>query len=44
MAETTFISNTGIQFIHFKCKIEIDKLRQIKLVYFEDVDFGKRKN
>lgn len=43
MAETTFISNTGIQFIHFKCKIEIDKLRQIKFVYFEDVDLNRKR-
>lgn len=43
MAETTFISNTGIQFIHFKSKVEIDKLRQIKFVYFEDVDLNRKR-
>lgn len=33
MSEITLMSNTGIQFIHFKSKLEIVKLSQIKFVY-----------
>jgi hypothetical protein len=43
MSEITLISNTGVQFHSFKTKIEVDKLRQLKFVYFEDVDMIRKR-
>jgi hypothetical protein len=43
MSEITLISNTGVQFHTFKTIIQFDKLRQLKFVYFEDVDYNRRR-
>ena len=43
MSEKTLIANTGIQFIKFKKKLDNERLRKLKYVYFEDVDINRRR-
>jgi len=43
MAEKTLIANTGIQLIHLRTKIDTEKLRSQKFVYFEDVDLNRKR-
>jgi hypothetical protein len=43
MAEINLIGNSGVQFHRINAKIEKDKLRQLKYVYFEDVELNKRR-
>lgn len=43
MSDTTLIVNTGVQFIRIKKRIDVDKLRKLKFVYFEDVDINRRR-
>ncbi|MBM3185217.1 MAG: hypothetical protein FJZ67_02870 [Bacteroidetes bacterium] len=43
MTEINLIGNSGVQFHTFNAKIEKDKLRNLKFVYFEDVELNKRR-
>ena len=43
MAEINLIGNSGVKFHRINAKIEKDKLRQLKYVYFEDVELNKRR-
>ena len=43
MSEKTLIANTGVQFIKFKKKLDNERLRKLKYVYFEDVDINRRR-
>ena len=43
MADYTLIANSGIQVIRLTARIEADKLRKQKLVYYEDVDIKRQR-